>query len=264
MSRLFTLARLIEQQTGADGTFPTAIRGLTLYRQSAPSSPTDIFYEPALCVKAQRAKRVMLGDREYRYDAANYLLVAAEVATRRGAGSGIARTPPAVQKGEGHARGAVDQQELPGSEGSRRGERVLRARHHPRSAGGERGGQEHADAHHQRHLRGRPGAAAPGRKGAAPAEHLRRPGQPHRHRAPGNPGGAAGLGGREHHAGQAGPLPPRPGHQLEGHAARGPALHGDGGPGRRSGDGRGGAVHRAKAAGPDRPTRTCPATIRWS
>jgi len=79
MSRLFTLARLIEQQTGADGAFPTAIRELTLYRQSAPSPPTDIFYEPALCVIAQSAKRVMLGDCEYRYDAANYLLVVADV-----------------------------------------------------------------------------------------------------------------------------------------------------------------------------------------
>ncbi len=79
MSRLFTLVELLERQTRVDGNHPTAIRGLTLYRHTKPSPPTTVLYEPALCVVAQGSKRVMLGDREYRYDGARYLLVAADV-----------------------------------------------------------------------------------------------------------------------------------------------------------------------------------------
>ena len=80
MSRPFSLAELLERMTrGVDGNYPTAIRGLTLYRRSTPSPPTEIMYEPALCVIAQGSKRIMLGEREYRYDAAKYLLVAADV-----------------------------------------------------------------------------------------------------------------------------------------------------------------------------------------
>ena len=78
--RSFTLARLIERQTGSvDGTYPTAIRGLMLYRRSAASPPTGILYEPALCVIAQGGKRLTFGGKEYRYDAERYLLVAGDV-----------------------------------------------------------------------------------------------------------------------------------------------------------------------------------------
>ena len=78
--RSFTLARLIERQTGSiDGAYPTAIRGLTLYRRSAASPPTGILYEPALCVIAQGGKRLTFGGKEYRYDAERYLLVAGDV-----------------------------------------------------------------------------------------------------------------------------------------------------------------------------------------
>jgi AraC-like DNA-binding protein len=79
MSRIATLARLIERQAGTDGTHPTTVPGLTLYRLSAPTPPTDILYEPALCVIAQGSKAVLLGGAEYRYDAERYLLVAADV-----------------------------------------------------------------------------------------------------------------------------------------------------------------------------------------
>ncbi len=79
MTRLFTLARLIEGKTLAEGNYPTEIRGLTLYRYAKPSPPVNVLYEPALCVIAQGSKRVLFGDREYRYDAARYLLIAADV-----------------------------------------------------------------------------------------------------------------------------------------------------------------------------------------
>ena len=45
----------------------------------APTAPTDILYEPALCVIAQGSKAVMLGGEEYRYDAERFLLVAADI-----------------------------------------------------------------------------------------------------------------------------------------------------------------------------------------
>jgi len=79
MSRISTLAGLIEQQTGADGTHPTTVSGLTLYRLSAPTAPTDILYEPALCVIAQGSKTILLSGTEYRYDEERFLLVAADV-----------------------------------------------------------------------------------------------------------------------------------------------------------------------------------------
>ena len=78
-STLVTLVELLERQTRTDGNYPTAICGLTLYRHAKPSPPTNVVYEPALCVIAQGSKRVMFGGREYRYDAARYLLIAADV-----------------------------------------------------------------------------------------------------------------------------------------------------------------------------------------
>lgn len=80
MTRPLSLSRLLEQHAGGvDGSYPTAIPGLSLYRRSAASPPTALLYEPALCVIAQGSKRVMLGEKEFRYDAERYLLVAADL-----------------------------------------------------------------------------------------------------------------------------------------------------------------------------------------
>ena len=73
------LARLLERQTHAEGRFPTAISGLTLFRHANPTPPVNVLYEPALCVIAQGSKRVMFGGREFRYDAERYLLITADV-----------------------------------------------------------------------------------------------------------------------------------------------------------------------------------------
>lgn len=87
------LARLMEQQTqDADGAYETAIRGLTLFRRSAPTPPVGIVYEPALCVIAQGTKHIVLGDKEYRYDAERYLLIAADVPAM----AWVARATPAA------------------------------------------------------------------------------------------------------------------------------------------------------------------------
>lgn len=73
------LAALIERFTGQDGSHQTAITPLCLFRASNPSEPVHSVYEPALCLVAQGAKEVLLADELYRYDQANYLLVAVDL-----------------------------------------------------------------------------------------------------------------------------------------------------------------------------------------
>jgi hypothetical protein len=46
----------------------TAIPGLILARRDEPSEPINILYEPRICVIAQGAKRVQLGDDACVYD----------------------------------------------------------------------------------------------------------------------------------------------------------------------------------------------------
>src|SRR5574337_685530 len=48
--------------------FETAIQGLTLFRADEPSEPVSIMYDPRVCVIAQGAKRVVLGDETFVYD----------------------------------------------------------------------------------------------------------------------------------------------------------------------------------------------------
>lgn len=74
-----TLIRLLERHTGAEGANPTPMPSLSLNRYSGRTPPYEIMCEPCICLVAQGAKRVVLGDREYRFDAARYLLVSAHV-----------------------------------------------------------------------------------------------------------------------------------------------------------------------------------------
>ena len=59
---LEALAKNIARWTDKDDRFVTAIPGLTLYRRDEPTEPISIMYEPRICVIAQGAKRVLLGD----------------------------------------------------------------------------------------------------------------------------------------------------------------------------------------------------------
>jgi AraC-like DNA-binding protein len=77
--KLKELTDLIERSTGHDGTHPTEIAPLTLYRLSTPSEPVPVLYEPALCIVAQGSKRVMLADEIYSYDPAQFLLVSVDL-----------------------------------------------------------------------------------------------------------------------------------------------------------------------------------------
>ena len=64
-----TIARLTEN--GELRT--TAVPGLSLFRRNEPSEPVIGMYEPSVCLIAQGAKRVRLGDDTYEYDSNHYL-----------------------------------------------------------------------------------------------------------------------------------------------------------------------------------------------
>jgi len=51
----------------------TAIPGLSLFRKNEPSGPVTGVYEPSVCLIAQGAKQVWLGDDIYRYDTNHYI-----------------------------------------------------------------------------------------------------------------------------------------------------------------------------------------------
>jgi len=71
------IARWTERSALPDTTVP----GLSLYRLSAPSEPKTGMYEPSICMVAQGAKRVQLGDDTYVYDAQRYLITSIHLPT---------------------------------------------------------------------------------------------------------------------------------------------------------------------------------------
>ena len=63
------------QQRAADPTIP----GLTLHRRIAPTAPISYTLGPSLCVIARGAKRVLLGEEVYIYDAQHFLMTSIDV-----------------------------------------------------------------------------------------------------------------------------------------------------------------------------------------
>jgi AraC-like DNA-binding protein len=59
----------------------TAIPGLALFRREEPTGPISGMYEPSVCMVAQGAKRVLLGDDTYVYDAHHYLITSVHLPT---------------------------------------------------------------------------------------------------------------------------------------------------------------------------------------
>jgi AraC-like DNA-binding protein len=53
--------------------------GLHFFRYPDPTAPVHGLYSPSICVVAQGAKVVQLGEEQYRYDPSNYLLVSLDV-----------------------------------------------------------------------------------------------------------------------------------------------------------------------------------------
>jgi len=71
---LVEMAALIARFTAAaEGPNESALPGLMLFRATAPSGLHHGVHNPCVCVIAQGAKRVLLGEEVYRYDRARYL-----------------------------------------------------------------------------------------------------------------------------------------------------------------------------------------------
>lgn len=68
------LAGQIARWTETEDRVDTAIEGLLLRRYEAPTLPASYLHEPSVCLVAQGAKRVLLGEDEYVYDAQHYLI----------------------------------------------------------------------------------------------------------------------------------------------------------------------------------------------
>src|SRR5512147_2188983 len=78
---LEALGKSIARWTDKSDRVVTAIPGLILARRNVPSEPVSIMYEPRICVIAQGAKRVQLGDDAYVYDANRFLLTSVDLPT---------------------------------------------------------------------------------------------------------------------------------------------------------------------------------------
>ncbi len=78
---LKALGKSIARWTDQSDRVVTAIPGLILARRDEPSKPVSIMYEPRICVIAQGAKRVLLGDETYMYDAHHFLITSVDLPT---------------------------------------------------------------------------------------------------------------------------------------------------------------------------------------
>lgn len=78
---LEALGKSIARWTDKSDRVVTAIPGLMLARRNEPSEPVSIIYEPRICVIAQGAKRVQLGDDAYVYDAHHFLVTSVDLPT---------------------------------------------------------------------------------------------------------------------------------------------------------------------------------------
>jgi AraC-like DNA-binding protein len=76
-----TLGKSIARWTDNGDQPMTAIPGLSLYRRDEPTQPTSIMYEPRICMAAQGAKRVLLGDDTYVYDEQHFLIASVDLPT---------------------------------------------------------------------------------------------------------------------------------------------------------------------------------------
>jgi AraC-like DNA-binding protein len=79
MATMQDLADLMVRHTPGDGVHATAIPRVTLIRSSHPTEPIHTLHAPAVCIVAQGAKSVQMGERLLRYDAASFLVVSVDV-----------------------------------------------------------------------------------------------------------------------------------------------------------------------------------------
>ena len=79
MKMIAKLAQLIMRHAPETGMCGTPMRRLSLIRTNEPSAPVPAVYEASLCLIAQGAKRVSLGEHSVVYDASRYLLVSVDL-----------------------------------------------------------------------------------------------------------------------------------------------------------------------------------------
>lgn len=79
MDRMAQLAAIITRHAPATGMYSTALPCLSLFRADRPTLPIPSVYAASLCLIAQGAKRVSIGDHSLVYDAAHYLVVSVDL-----------------------------------------------------------------------------------------------------------------------------------------------------------------------------------------
>ena len=78
---LKALGKSIARWTETGDQLMTTIPGLSLFRREEPTPSISGMYEPSICVIAQGAKRVLLGDDTYVYDAHHFLITSVHLPT---------------------------------------------------------------------------------------------------------------------------------------------------------------------------------------
>ena len=75
------LGESIARLTSQDELLATAIPELVLFRKDGPTEPFSGMYEPSICLITQGAKRILLGEDSFTYDARQYLLTSVQLPT---------------------------------------------------------------------------------------------------------------------------------------------------------------------------------------
>lgn len=78
---LEALRQSIARWTEKSNRLEAAIPGLLLFRYDEPSQPQNAIYEPSICIVVQGAKRAILGEDTYVYDAHHYLIASVHLPT---------------------------------------------------------------------------------------------------------------------------------------------------------------------------------------
>ncbi len=78
---LEALGESIARWTDKGDQLVTTIPGLSLWRRIEPTGPASGMYEPSICLIAQGAKRLLLGDDTYVYDAHHFLITSVDLPT---------------------------------------------------------------------------------------------------------------------------------------------------------------------------------------
>lgn len=74
-----TLAEKIARWTRDSNRVTTAIQELSFSRFGTTTEPTSYLHEPSICLVAQGAKQILLGDEHYAYDAYHFLITSVDL-----------------------------------------------------------------------------------------------------------------------------------------------------------------------------------------